>query len=141
MSMVRSIFAVVFFISSIGSASAADDLKSFLLELTDTKDFSYHLLSEQYRAHFLVNGERFLSLNKTELEELYEEQNSLLEYMNIKNFNIISRSDSEFFTSATYDYDWDAKTGNTNMTGKVVVHSVLEKTGNSWVVLFDAVNQ
>ena len=33
MSMVRSIFAVVFFISSIGSASAADDLKSFLLEL------------------------------------------------------------------------------------------------------------
>ena len=58
MSMVRSIFAVVFFISSIGSASAADDLKSFLLELTDTQDFSYHLLSGQYRAHFwlMVNN-------------------------------------------------------------------------------------
>ena len=141
MSLVRSIFAVVVFISSIGNASAADDLKSFLLELTNTQNFSYHLLSEQYRAHFLVNGEQFLSLNKTELEELYEEQNSLLEYMNIKNFSIISRSDSEFFTSAIYGYDWDAKSGNTNMNGKVVVHSVLEKTEGSWMVLFDAVNQ
>ena len=44
MSMVRSIFAVVFFISSIGSASAADDLKSFLLELTDTQDINKFLI-------------------------------------------------------------------------------------------------
>ena len=118
----------------------ADELKSFLLKLTDAKNFPYHLLNEQYRAFFKM-GQNYLAVSKQELKELYAEQNKLTKNMEIKNFRILSRSESEFYTTVTYEYDWSAKIGKTNMNGIVSAHSILQNTATGWTVVFDAVSQ
>jgi len=122
------------------SAVHADELKNFLLKLTDAKNFPYQLLNEQYRAFFKV-GENYLAVSKKELKELYAEQNKFTKNLEIKNFRILSRSDLEFFTAVTYEYDWSAKIGKTNMNGVLSAHSILQKTGTGWTVVFDAVSQ
>ena len=82
-----------------------------------------------------------MSINKAELKEMHEEQNRLSKDLKITNLKILSRSDSENYTTATYQYEWSAKVGNTNMTGFLENHTTLLKKGKSWIVIFDAVSQ
>ena len=139
MSILR-LFIVALLVFSPLSVSHADELKNFLLKLTDAKNFPYQLLNEEYRAFFKV-GENYLAVDKNQLKELYKEQNKIVETPEIKNFRILSRSDSNFFTAVTYEYNWSAKIGETNMNGVVSAHSILQKTRTGWSVIFDAVTQ
>ena len=126
-----------FFLSN---AACADDLKAFLSKMTDVQNYPFHLLDDNYRA-FIHAGGIYISVNKAELKEMHEEQNRLSKDLKIKNLKILSRSDSENYTTATYQYEWSAKIGNTNMNGFLENHTTLLKDGESWIVIFDAVTQ
>ena len=140
MAILRALVLLLVFVSPISAVNASEDLKDFLLQFNVLDKYPYHLLDEQYRAYFRA-GEIYLSVGKEELKELYEEQNKHMEEFSTRNLTILSRSDSEVFTSVTYEYDWTAQIGNTTMSGKLTTHSVLEKTEDGWNVLFDAVIQ
>ena len=60
---------------------------------------------------------------------------------NIKSFRILSRSETEDFVSATFEYDWEISVGNTDMDGKVSGISVLLKTDSGYISIFDAQTQ
>ena len=140
MSTLRT-FIIAVLVSFPLSVAHADELKNFLIKLTDAKNYPYQLLNDEYRAYFNV-GENYLAVDKNGLKELYEEQKKvMLEPPVIKNFRILSRSDSKFFTSVTYEYDWSAKLGETNMEGVLSAHSILQKTNTGWTVIFDAITQ
>ena len=124
----------------LSNSACADDLKAFLSKMTDVQNYPFHLLDDSYRA-FIRAGDINMSINKAELKEMHEEQNRLSKDLKITNLKILSRSDSENYTTATYQYEWSAKVGNTNMTGFLENHTTLLKKGESWIVIFDAVSQ
>ena len=132
------IFAVLFMVPF--SNANADELKSFLLKFTDAKDYPYELLEENYRA-FIKIEENYLSVGKQELKKLYDAQAKLTESFFIKSFRILSRSDSEFFTTVAYEYVWKAKIDQKKMSGVMTVHSILRKIGSGWSIVFEAVSQ
>ena len=140
MSLIRSIFVLVFLFSTIGGAHASDDLKNFLLKFTDPTDYPYHLLDKSYRILYKT-GENYVSLDKYQLKELYSEQNKHLTNTVITDFRILGRNDSEAFTSVMYEFNWSARMGNTSMNGKILAHSILLKTKKGWSVVFDVANQ
>ena len=139
MFLLRSIISFVFLLSFLKIAHA-DELKLFLMKFSDAKKYPYHLLDDNYRAYFQT-GDYTLVLNKQQLKEMYDEQSKITEQIELKNFRILSRSDSENYTSVTYQYNWNAKIGNTNMNGFLSSHTTLIKDGETWKVIFDAVTQ
>ena len=139
MFLLRSIIPFIFLLSFLKFAHA-DELKLFLMQFSDAKKYPYHLLDDNYRA-YVQTGDNILVLNKQQLKEMYNEQSKITEQIELKNFRILSRSDSENYTSATYQYNWNAKIGNTNMNGVLTSHTTLIKNGETWKVIFDAVTQ
>ena len=60
---------------------------------------------------------------------------------NIKSFRILSRSETEDFVSATYEYDWEVSIGNNTLDGTLSGISVFLKTDNGYISIFEAVTQ
>ena len=139
MAFARFTIPVILFFS-LPNLAYADELKAFLSQMLDLKNYPFHLYDDNYRA-FIYAGDNYIVVNKSELKEMHEEQNRLSQNLQIKNFKILSRSDSEIYTIATYRYDWSAKIGKTSMNGVVENHTTLLKNGESWIVIFDAVSQ
>ena len=139
MFLLRSIIPFIFLLSFLKIAHA-DELKLFFMKFTDAEKYPYHLLDDNYRAYHQT-GDNILVLNKEQLKEMYNEQSKITEQIEYKNFRILSRSDSENYTSVMYQYNWSAKIGNTNMNGVLSSHTTLIKNGETWKVIFDAVTQ
>ena len=118
----------------------ADELKNFLLKFTDSSNYPYELLDDDYRGFFLT-GDQYMSLGKEDLKTLYDEQNKLMSDFTVDNFRILSRSDTTKLTSVTYEYKWNAKVGNTGMNGLIEAHSILRKNEKGWTIIYDAVSQ
>ena len=139
--LTRLLFIVLFFFLLIGKSYASDDLKNFLLKFMDTKNYPYHLLNDEY--HFYVKSEGLppMFFDKSNLRIMLEEQNTFISNFEVINFTILSRSDTKFFTSATFEYDWKANMGNTNLNGKSFGHTIMEKTETGWIVIFDVASQ
>jgi len=136
----RSILLSSIFCLAVINPLRADELKNFLLKFTDSRNYPYELLDDEYRGFFLT-GDQYMSLGKEDLKTLYEEQNKLMSDFTVDNFRILSRSDTTKLTSVTYEYKWNAKVGNTGMNGLIEVHSILRKNEKGWTIIYDAVSQ
>ena len=131
-------FTFLLFQSSVSFGS--DNLKKYLIQFIDSKNYPYHLLDDNYKVYY-QQGELILGLNKDELKSLYDEQNKMIEENETKNFKILGRIDTKSFTSVTYEYDYSMIAGNMKISGKMVSHSILKKTGNTWKTIFETASQ
>ena len=138
--MIRNLFLALVFGFIFITPLKADELKDFLLKLTDSKNYPYDVLEEDFKS-FFITGDQYLSLGKTELKDLYEEQNKVMADFKVDDFRILSRSDTTRLASVTYEYKWSAKVGNTDMTGVIEAHSILRKHDQGWTVIYSAVSQ
>jgi len=133
-----SVFTFLLFQSNISYAS--DDLKKYISQFIDSKNFPYHLLDDNYRVYY-KQGEVVLVFNKDELKSMYDEQNKIIEEFQTKNFKILGQLDTKHFTSVTFEYDYLMIAGNMKIDGKMVGHSILKKTANSWKTIFQTASQ
>ena len=135
----KVLFGVFIFVLSSASV-LADDLEDYIISQVLADEFPTHLYEENYSAYVVLNdgsGDVFV-YNRDEVEELVNlgSENSMQK--DISRIRILSRSETDYFTAATYEYDWSAKIGNTALSGTVSGHTVLMNTENGWVTIFDA---
>ena len=131
----------LFFAFSVFSTNTfADELRDFMLKQVQSKEFPSELYIEEYQAFIITDGnyEVVTKANLKDLMEIVKEQKLT---PNIKSFRILSRSETEDFVSATFEYDWEISVGNTNMDGKMSGISVLLKTDSGYISIFDAQTQ
>ena len=124
----------------ISTNTFADELRDFMLKQVQSKEFPAELYIEEYQAFIITDGnyEVVTKANLKDLMEIVKEQKLT---PNIKSFRILSRSETEDFVSATFEYDWEISVGNTNMDGKMSGISVFLKTDNGYISIFDAQTQ
>ena len=140
--MIRKYFFVFFFVSSVlfSSTANADQLLEYLMKQSDPQFFDIETLHDEY-AGYVRSGDTYVPLDKAGVEALMKEQKDMGVELTISNHRILSQSGSEHFTSVTYEYSWVGGVGNTQMSGVVTGHSILEKTAEGWLTLYDAVTQ
>lgn len=56
----------------------------------------------------------------------------------ITEFRVLSRADSDYFTTASFVYKAELTLGNTTVNTSVTGHTVLMKTESGWLTVFDA---
>jgi len=137
----RLLFVLLFVFLLIGKSYASDDLKNYILKFLVLENYPYHLVDDDYHAYLKSEGMPPMYLNKDSLRIMLEEQKILISNFEVNNLKILSRSDTKHFTSVTFEYDWKAKMGGVNITGKTFNHSIMEKTETGWIVVFDAMSQ
>lgn len=123
--------------------SNADNLEEYLLNQILADQFLTDSYEKYYRAYMVVDdGSGDVSVyDKEEIELLVNETMASVSDMEVQRLRIFSRSDTDYFTSATFEYDWSAKIGNTDLAGTVTGHTVLMNTEDGWVTIFDASTQ
>ena len=138
----KKIFLICFIVCiNVGNLSASENLKQFILStILEPTNVPFNVYSDEFHL-YMKSGDITLSLNKEEYKSLIDETASLMGQMEINDFRILSRSDTEHFTSVTYEYNWNAKQGNTNMSGKISNHMLLEKTNNDFKIIFEVSEQ
>lgn len=143
MKKISKLFLVIFFIFvSIGKSYASDDLKNFLLKFTDFENYPWELLSNEFKAYYRVTGiDVPLIFDKNQLKEFYDEQNKAIENYKVENLKVLDSYESDNFINLTYQYNWFASLGNTDMQGIISSHIIIEKSEAGWFVIFEAVNQ
>ena len=131
---------LLFAFSVFSTNTLADELRDFMLKQVQSKEFPSELYIEEYQAFIITDGnyEVVTKANLKDLMEIVKEQKLT---PNIKSFRILSRSETEDFVSATFEYDWEISVGNTNMDGKMSGISVLLKTDSGYISIFDAQTQ
>ena len=131
---------LLFAFSVFSTNTFADELRDFMLKQVQSKEFPSELYIEEYQAFIITDGnyEVVTKANLKDLMEIVKEQKLT---PNIKSFRILSRSETEDFVSATFEYDWEISVGNTNMDGKMSGISVLLKTDSGYISIFDAQTQ
>ena len=131
---------LLFALSVFSTNTFADELRDFMLKQVQSKEFPSELYIEEYQAFIITDGnyEVVTKANLKDLMEIVKEQKLT---PNIKSFRILSRSETEDFVSATFEYDWEISVGNTNMDGKISGISVLLKTDSGYISIFDAQTQ
>ena len=115
----------------------ADGLSDFILKQLNAKEFLAELYIEEYQAFGVVEGEYTITTKK-DLEEYYKVAGDQLLDTEITSLRIMSRADTEDFTSATFEYEWALKVGNTEMAGKVSGVGVFLKVDGGYISIFDA---
>ena len=85
----------------------------------------------------MIDGE-YTVLNKKELEEMFEIVSEQLRTTEITSLQIMSRADTEDFTTVTFEYKWALTTGNAQMDGRVSGVGVFMKVDEGYVSIFDA---
>ena len=140
---ISKLFLVIFCIFfTIEKSYASDDLKNFLLKFTDFQNYPWELLSNEFKAYYRITGiDEPLIFDKNQLKEFYDEQNQVVENYRVENLKVLDFYESDNFINVTYQYDWYASLGNTDMNGILSSHILIEKSNTGWIVIFEAVNQ
>ena len=118
------------------SYSHADEIEDLVLQQISAKTFMEDLYIEEYQGLNIIDGEYTVS-SKQEIKEMFEivgEQNQDIEIT----LRMMSRADTEDFTTVTFEYEWALKMGNTQMDGKVSGVGVFMKVDGGFVSIFDA---
>ena len=118
------------------SYSHADEIEDLVLQQISAKTFMEDLYIEEYQGLNIIDGEYTVS-SKQEIKEMFEivgEQNQYIEIT----LRMMSRADTEDFTTVTFEYEWALKMGNTQMDGKVSGVGVFMKVDGGYVSIFDA---
>ena len=129
-----------------GTASS-DDLAEFILKQAKATSFSEwkEAVHDSYHGYILIDGEELL-LDLNGAEKLFEELASsdyweeMKNSLEISNFKILNRFDIGNFTSVSWGYDMAFTMNNERYSFSSPGASVLLKTNNSWLTLFDAEN-
>ena len=118
----------------------ADELEEYILTQVLADKFPTHLYDQWYRAYVVVDDGSgdVMVYDRDEIEELVNLGAEATTDKSVERIRILSRSDTDYFTSATYEYEWSAKIGNTEMTGTISGHTVLMNTDDGWLTVFDA---
>ena len=133
--------AILLFLT-IYSTANSDELYDYIFEQIDTKTLLIDRYDPDYSAYIVNSGNNeVIVYDLPSLEELTNELAKLGTEQKITALRILSRSDSNYFTVVTYEYDYEAVMGNTNFERSVTGHSVLMSTDNGWSTVFDAVIQ
>ena len=128
-------FTLMFF--SPASYSYADEIKDLVMQQISAKTFMGDLYIEEYQALNIVDGEYTVS-SKEEIKELFEIVGEQILDTEITSLRLMSRADTEDFTTVTFEYEWALKMGNTQMDGKVSGVGVFMKVDEGYVSIFDA---
>ena len=118
------------------SYSHADEIEDLVLQQISAKTFMEDLYIDEYQGLNIIDGE-YTVLSKQEIKEMFEivgEQNQDIEIT----LRMMSRADTEDFTTVTFEYEWALKMGNTQMDGKVSGVGVFMKVDGGFVSIFDA---
>ena len=118
------------------SYSHADEIEDLVLQQISAKTFMEDLYIDEYQGLNIIDGEYTVS-SKQEIKEMFEivgEQNQDIEIT----LRMMSRADTEDFTTVTFEYEWALKMGNTQMDGKVSGVGVFMKVDGGFVSIFDA---
>ena len=126
-----------FLVFSFGAAWANEELRNFLLEIINAKEAyptinSYH---QKYNGFLLMDAEVTVR-NKFELIDDFKSF-STIEFAT-RDFQILSLHETKKFTSVTYEYDFEMVITDLLLLGNIQGHTKLEKTKNSWSILFSA---
>ena len=136
MSLTKSLILTLACIFS-ASYSYAGELEDFLLQQISAKEFLSEHYIDEYQALNIMDNE-YSILNKNDLKEMFELAGEQISATKITSFRVMSRADTESFTSVTFEYEWDLKMGNTQMNGKVSGVGVFMKTNEGYISIFDA---
>ena len=131
---------LLFTISLFSTSAIADELKDFMLKQIQAKEFYSELYTDEYQAFFVVD-DSYEVMTKADIKELMEIAKDENVLPTVKSFNILYRSETQDFISATFEYEWEISVGNTNMDGKVSGISVFLKTDEGYITIFDAQTQ
>ena len=121
----------------VGNANANNELRNFFLDIINAKEAyptinSYH---QKYHGFLLMDAEVTVR-NKLELREDFNAA-SEIDFSTL-NFRILSHNETKKFTSVTYEYLFKMVIEGALYRGVVEGHTTLEKTKNSWNILFSA---
>ena len=119
------------------SHSYADEIEDLVLQQISAKTFIGDTYIDEYQLLNMVDGEYIVS-NKKELEEMFEIVGEQLADTEITSLQIMSRADTEDFTTVTFEYEWALTMGNTQMDGRVSGVGVFMKVDEGYVSIFDA---
>ena len=136
--MQKLIFTIILFFSV--QYCFADELEDFMLKQIQARELVSELYIEEYQV-FSVTGDEYVIISKTELQDLLSIANAQNMKPELKSFKILSRSDTQDFVSAAFEYEWEMTVGNTNLDGKVEGIAVYLKTDEGYISIFDAQTQ
>ena len=142
--MMTNLFRIMCFLALLApTTSFAETLEEHLLNQILATEFLSDTYETYYRAYMVIDdGSGDVSVyDKDEIEGIVNEAMASVSDMEVTRLRIFSRSDTDYFTSATFEYDWSAKIGNTDLAGTVTGHTVLMNTEDGWVTIFDASTQ
>jgi len=88
------------------SPSLAGDLRTFLLSQIEAKEFPIHTFDADYRLYVWMEKQPSY-WNLEDAEMMYEAARDT--NLQVSNFEILARNDSEHITSVYYQYDWSAQ--------------------------------
>ena len=119
------------------SHSYADEIKDLVMQQISAKTFMGDMYIDEYQSLNILDGEYTVS-SKEELKEMFEIVGEQLQDNEITSLRIMSRADTEDFTTVTFEYEWALKMGNTQMDGKISGVGVFMKVDEGYVSIFDA---
>ena len=85
---------------------------------------------------FVISDEQYLFVTKDAYRELMASVKDVERKVN--SFQITSRSETADFVTVNFNYNYSAKVGNANINADVEGVSVLLKTGDGYISIFDA---
>ena len=138
------IFLKLLFVVSVFSKSAiADELRDFLMQQIEGNEYQPALYADEYQMYvvnFMEVGDHAV-IPKAELEGLvamWEIAKSNNMSVTTKSFNILSRSETQNFISATWEYEFEVSWGDLQYVVEHSGISVLLKTDEGYIHIFGA---
>ena len=128
--------STMFYFSSV-VLTQADEVRDFLLKQLNATDFN--TISETFvdgYQSFVISDEQYLFVTKDAYSELMASVKDVERKVN--SFQITSRSETADFITVNFNYNYSAKVGNANINADVEGVSVLLKTGDGYISIFDA---
>ena len=128
--------STMFYFSSV-VVTSADEVRDSLLKQLNATDFNTisDTFVDGYQS-FVISDEQYLFVTKDAYRELMASVKDVERKVN--SFQITSRSETADFVTVNFNYNYSAKVGNANINADVEGVSVLLKTGDGYISIFDA---
>ena len=137
------VLKLLFVVSVFSKSAIADELRDFLMQQMEGNEYQPALFADEYQMYvvnFMEVGDHTV-IPKAELEGWFELQRiaeSLNLSQTLKSFNILSRSETQNFISATWEYELEMSWGDVQYVVEHSGISVLLKTDEGYIHIFDA---